>query len=280
MAYKVYLSPSNQPKNQCALGHSEKEHCEELAHKLAILLAQKGIETKFRNTSKNLTVAVNEANAWGANIYIPMHTNAHNGRVRGSRFGYAQGRSDSKSACEAFQANFRKIYPDPTAVKLSVYDFSESTRPKCPSVYCEIVFHDNIDDANWYHANMDRIALNFVESIVKVIEAPTEPSMEEVMYLAKVNTKYDEGLSLWSNISKDERLIRVPKGEVVEVITDHLNGWVTASYKGVTGFADKQYLVRVEESPVPPEPIDNGALIDELDGIADRIKVITKALRG
>ena len=72
----------------------------------------------------------------------------------------------------------------------------------------------------------------------------------------------------------------MPKGEVVEVITDHLNGWVTASYKGVTGFADKQYLVRVEESPVPPEPIDNSALIDELDGIADRIKVITKALRG
>jgi hypothetical protein len=29
-----------------------------------------------------------------------------------------------------------------------------------------------------------------------------------------------------------------------------------------------------------PEPIDNSALIDELDGIADRIKVITKALKG
>jgi hypothetical protein len=278
MAYKVFLSPSNQPNNRCALGHSEKEHCEELAHKLSILLNQRGIETKFRNTSKTLTVAVNEANAWGADLYLPMHTNALNGNVRGSRFGYASGRGDSKSACEVFQKNFRKIYP--SDVKLSIYTFSESTRPKCPSVYCETVFHDNLDDAQWYHANMDRIAQNFVESIVKVIEAPTEPPVEEVMYLARVNTQYDEGISLWSTTSKDKRLIRVPKGEVVEVIADHANGWVTASYQGVTGFADKQYLVLAEDIPVEPEPIDHSALIDELDGIANRIKIITAALRG
>jgi N-acetylmuramoyl-L-alanine amidase len=92
--------------------------------------------------------------------------------------------------------------------------------------------------------------------------------------IMRVQTSKDEGLSLWSTVLKDERIVRVPKGETVKVISD-LSGWVLAEYKGSQGYADKQYLVLE-----PPEPIDHGALIDELDGIANRIKIITAALRG
>jgi hypothetical protein len=86
---------------------------------------------------------------------------------------------------------------------------------------------------------------------------PMEP------YFARVNTSKDEGLSLWSSISKDERLIRVPKGEIVEVIAES-NGWVTASYQGVTGFADKQYLVKVESPPVEP-PVEKLVIFKQAD---------------
>ena len=92
--------------------------------------------------------------------------------------------------------------------------------------------------------------------------------------IMRVQTSKDEGLSLWSTVLKDERIIRVPKGETVKVIAD-LTGWVLAEYKGSQGYADKQYLVLET-----PEPTDNGALIDELDGIANRLKIIAAALRG
>lgn len=245
---KVFLSPSHQKNNRCALGHSEMDHCVELAQKLAVLLSQKGIESRLRNQS-----AISESRAFGSDLHIPMHTNAVSGHnARGARFGYYPGRADSEKACNVFRDNFKKIYPLPDKVKSCEYDFGEAKNPKCPVVYCETVFHDNKDDAEWFHANMDRIAENFTESIVQLL-GEGEKEVDLTGKLMKVQTSKDEGLSLWSDIVKTSRIIRVAKGEVIKVISD-LTGWVLAEYKGVQGYADKQYLVLAEN---PVEPSDN-----------------------
>ena len=77
-------------------------------------------------------------------------------------------------------------------------------------------------------------------------------------HLATVQTRNDAGLFLWDTIEKNWQLIQVRKGETLEVVKDHENGWVTAKYKGVQGFADKQYLEDKGIIPVPndPEPAD------------------------
>jgi hypothetical protein len=96
--------------------------------------------------------------------------------------------------------------------------------------------------------------------------------------LMKVQTSKDEGLSLWSDIVKTSRIIRVPKGEVIKVISD-LTGWVLAEYKGVQGYADKQYLV-LTENPVEP-PDDNENVIAEiafLMSLRDQITMRINAL--
>lgn len=168
---KVYLSPSNQPRNRCALGHSEKEHCEELVQRMLPLLAQRGIEYKVRVANSKLSANVKEATAWGADLYVPIHTNAAGGTARGTRFGFYPGRQDSAKACLVFKQNFIKIYPLPDRVKTCTYEFYEAKYPECPSVYCETVFHDNQSDAAWFHANMNRVALNLVESIAEQLGA-------------------------------------------------------------------------------------------------------------
>ena len=258
MAYKVFLSPSHQYKNRCALGDSEMDHCVELAQKLAILLSQNGIESRLRNQS-----AISESKAFGSDLHIPMHTNAASGhKAQGARFGYYPGRADSQKACEVFRDNFKKIYPFPDKVKSCAYTFGEAKNPECPVVYCETVFHDNKDDAEWFHANMDAIAQNFTESIIQLLG---EDEVDLVGKLMKVQTSKDEGLSLWSDIAKTSRIIRVAKGEVIRVIAD-LTGWVLAEYKGVQGYADKQYLVKVEPSdPNPPEPIEKLVIFKQSD---------------
>ena len=261
---KVYLSPSNQPRNMCALGHSEKVHCEELVQRMIPLLIQRGIEYKVKSPSASLSGA--EAKAWGADLYLPLHTNAYNRSTRGSRFGYADGRTDSMKACQIFRDNFKRIYPFPDKVKTAVYNFAEARNPHCPSVYCETIFHDALADAQWFHDNMDRIALNFVESIVLVSQAqippkPTVPPKEEIIvdftgHNAKIQTTYDAGLSLWNNTNRDKALIQVRKGEAVYVVKDHNpesgTGWATAEYKGVQGYVDKRYLVDLGAAVEPP----------------------------
>lgn len=61
---------------------------------------------------------------------------------------------------------------------------------------------------------------------------------------AKINTKYDAGLSLWDSYKKGKSLIKVAKGETVEVKSlndDH--GFYLCEYKDVEGYADGQYLL-------------------------------------
>ena len=221
MAYKVYLSPSNQPRNMCALGHSEKQHCEELVQRMLPLLLERGIEFKVRQASNSMSANVNEATAWGAQLYVPIHTNATaSGSARGTRFGYYPGRNDSMEACKAFKQNWIKIYPYPDKVRVGTYTFYEAKAPKCPSVYCETVFHDNKQDAQWFHDNLDRIALNFVESIagllgVKDPESPIEGQIIKMQIKTAENAEFfNKPLGSVVSLPVEEYLMGVVPAEV------------------------------------------------------------------
>lgn len=426
------------------------------------MLAQRGIEWKVRGTG-SLSKHINEATAWGADLYVPIHTNAAGGTARGTRFGFYPGRQDSAKACKAFKANWIRIYPYSDRVKTTTYTFAEAKSPRCPSVYCELIFHDNRDDAVWFHANTERIAFNLVESIADVLgvgelpvrikltrdenatfysvpvgtiitldmeeylmgvvpaeignapieackaqavaarsfgyvrssagiiddttmnqayRAPravsndypnahqavketagqmlyyggkvattyyshsnggrvmachevwsqnipylvgkfdpwtTEPknghgvgmsqmgairaaeaglSYKEILqfyypgtlldnesepvkvsYTATVNTKNPLSLNLWNNTNKNASLKLIPRGDTVDVIEEVNNVWAKIRHNGMEGFADRQYLVKVDDSPAP-EPIDYKAFALELSGIADRLRVISAALEG
>jgi len=52
--FKVFLSPSNQSKNWCKMGHSEKEHCEALVQKMIPYLEKYGIEYKIRKDGQSM----------------------------------------------------------------------------------------------------------------------------------------------------------------------------------------------------------------------------------
>ena len=214
MAYKVYLSPSNQPRNKCVLGHSEKDHCEELVQRMLPLLRARGIEYRLRNPNKSMSTSVAEATAWGAQLYMPIHTNAASGKARGTRFGYAPGRKDSMEVGKIFKQNWLEIYPLHDKVFVCPYDFYEARAPKCPSVYTETIFHDHIDDAKWFHANMDIIAQNFVESIADFLKVPSEPVVR-VKLMREENAKaLNKQIGDIIALSMEEYLLGVVPAEV------------------------------------------------------------------
>lgn len=68
----------------------------------------------------------------------------------------------------------------------------------------------------------------------------------KTLYSARINTQYDAGLSLWNNTSRSKALIKVKKGEIVEILDFVVpKGWAYARYKGVEGYVDSQYLVKL-----------------------------------
>lgn len=204
--YKVFLSPSNQPRNMCILGHSEKEHCEQLAQLMLPHLKARGIQYKFREQGQTMTQSCRAADAWGADLYLPLHTNAtSNGRARGTTFGFYPGRLDSMEAGKFFQKHWKKIYPLPNLVRVGTYTFTEAKQPKAPSVYIELLFHDNMDDAKFLHANMDMIALNLVEAIedyLKFMGGEYDEPVDEVSpvknHLIKLNITRKENADFYS----------------------------------------------------------------------------------
>lgn len=88
------------------------------------------------------------------------------------------------------------------------------------------------------------------------------------LYIAKINTQYDAGLSLWNNISRSKSLISIKKGEIVEILDfPTLIGWACARYKDIEGYIDSKYLIKIENgndnviededyTPVEANPIE------------------------
>src|SRR5690554_2442991 len=95
---KIYLSPSKQPYNKYAYGNTnEQEQMEQLAPFVRVALkSYKNVEVKIATSSKILQDRVHEALAWGADLYIALHSNAGSPTAKGAVFFYHQDSKHSK----------------------------------------------------------------------------------------------------------------------------------------------------------------------------------------
>ena len=79
---KVYLSPSNQPNNTYnGVATNERDNCRAIANKVKLSLERCGIEVKIGLKGSD---NVGESNAFGADLHLPIHTNAFNKKARGA----------------------------------------------------------------------------------------------------------------------------------------------------------------------------------------------------
>lgn len=167
-ASKVYLSPPYHWYNKCAVaGCDENTHNNEYLDELEVYLHACGIETKrgYRRPPKDSTTdgnelmyaAVRESDAWGADVHYVSHTNAFDGKTRGYRPMIYPGSKGGKKLAECMIAERRKIYDQPISL-VERSNLYELRVPKAVSYYEEHVFHDNVEDARWFHDHMREIA--------------------------------------------------------------------------------------------------------------------------
>lgn len=208
---KVYLSAPLHWYNACAVaGCDENTHNNEYLDELEVYLHAAGIETKrgYRRPPHDSTTDgdelmiqnVGESDAWGADVHYVSHTNAFNGTVRGYRPMIFPGSERGKKLAGLMIAERKKIYGQP----INLYersDLYELRVPNAASYYEEHVFHDNAEDARWFHDNMRAIAasaarglcayfgLPFVDPYAK----PVEPAASGVTVTLPVLSKGDQG---------------------------------------------------------------------------------------
>ena len=164
---KVYLSPAYHWFNTCAIsGCDETTHNNLYLDELEPFLKACGIEYKrgTRRVPKSnedgtelMYKAVAESDAFGADVHYVSHTNAFDGKVQGYRPIIYTGSKKGKQIAECIIAERKKIYNKP--IKLNERtDLYELRVPKAISYYEEHVFHDNLEEAQWFHNNLRNIA--------------------------------------------------------------------------------------------------------------------------
>lgn len=172
---KTFLSPSNQKSNTWATGNTnEKEQATLFADKLQTLLEKQGIEV-VRADSESITNRIKYAK--GCDLIIPLHTNAYNKKVRGCRlFGYKTKKNTPATLAAKNAAAMAAIKAEVDKLGMSrevlvYYDYanwtelSNAAAAGIPAVYSESIFHDSVDDCNWYFKNVDKLAEAYAKGI-------------------------------------------------------------------------------------------------------------------
>lgn len=164
---KIYLSPSEQPDNRYAYGNTnEKAVCCEISAFAEQALKRHGFEV-ITGTSTSLGTRCSEADQWGADLYIPVHTNAYNGKVSGTRMFCYRLSGEGYEACKAIYNVLAPLTPGESENIKARPELYEVKTPKAPTVYIEVDFHDVPDVAKWIVEHTEEIGEAICKGVCK-----------------------------------------------------------------------------------------------------------------
>ena len=146
---RIYLSPSDQVNNAYAYGNTtEALQCRRIANALENALVRCGFEVR-NNQTGSMVQRVNESNDWHADLHVPLHTNAFNGKVSGTRI-FANDTTGKGYRCAlnvfAYLAPLTPGKSEGVSAYKELYEIKNSN---APCVYIESEFHDVPSVAQW-----------------------------------------------------------------------------------------------------------------------------------
>lgn len=185
MSKKIYLSPSNQDGNLYAYGSTnEMEQCNRIADAAKTALERCGFTVKKAAKGQKMSTSIAESNAWGADLHIPIHTNAVTDNGTGTAGGtvvFVFNKSDAnmKLATPIYNA-VQSVSPGKT--DFGVRDnpgLAELNSTNATAVYIEVDFHDNPPIAKWLIENPKTVGEAIAKGVCKgygvTYKAPSEP---------------------------------------------------------------------------------------------------------
>ena len=185
---KVFLSPSNQYDNRYAYGDTtEGVQCGKIAEACKAALERSGVTVKLMH-DESMQEKCAASNAFGADLHVPIHTNAFNGTVSGTRmFYYAEG-GEGQKACQAIFARLAPVTPGTSENIRADASLYEVRVPAAPTAYIECEFHDNPTASKWIVENTgligETIARGICDYFGVTFQEPEQPkpakSVDEV----------------------------------------------------------------------------------------------------
>jgi len=192
VAIKIYISQANQAHNAGPGGYTEKAGMDAISRALAGVFKRDGRFAVKRNVagSRVDTASENgrEANAWGADYYVALHSNAGGAGARGT-FGFYYSRSSKGYAlAKAIVAEVSPLSPGEGKALIAKPGFIELHTPKAPACLIEIEAHDWAKGVKFLTGKKSAIAEAIYRGICKGIglkpvpAKPAQPAQPAVDY--------------------------------------------------------------------------------------------------
>ena len=243
----IYLSPSTQEGNFYVNGGTEEEWMNRLADAMVPYLQASGIQY-VRNTP-NMTAAdsIRASNAGNYDLHLALHSNAAPeaiyGQVRGIIVFYYPSSIEGRRASVLMADNLKAIYPLPNNVRAEgTTAIGEVRRVRAPSVFLELGYHDNPDDAAWVKGNLELIARNLVGSLCQYFGIPFLEPRPAQQAVVDVN---------WGSLNIRARpeltapiLARAYDGAPLTVL-NQWQGWYLVQFGSVIGYASSEFITLV-----------------------------------
>lgn len=146
---RIYLSPSDQTENAYAYGDTtEALQCYRIADALEIALRRCGFDV-INNQINTMEERVDESNDWRAALHLPLHTNAYNHSVSGTRMFTDSLEGEDYKCAECIFKYLAPLSPGPSDNITTNNTLYEINHPTALRVYIESEFHDIPEKAEW-----------------------------------------------------------------------------------------------------------------------------------
>ena len=213
MNERIYLSPSNQVSNKYAYGNvSEAEVCCKIADATEAALRRNYFEV-INNQTSAVTARCSESDKWKADLYVPIHTNAYNGEVSGTRMFCYNTKGEGYKACQAIFAHLAPLTPGTSENIQAKNTLLEVRLPSAPTAYVEVDFHDVAEVAKWLIENTEAIGEAIAHGICDYFGVAFIPPVVEKksLVLGEYETlrEADDALSdLLNDAAKAEQMLK------------------------------------------------------------------------
>lgn len=195
MAKKICITPSNQTDNLYAYGNTtEAVQCGKVATALKTALERCGFEVLLLHYY-TMAQKVAKSNAWGADLHVPVHTNAFNGKVTGTRLFCYNTTGSGYKACQAIFKYLAPLTPG-TSESITAASYYEIKYSNAPCAYVETDFHDNSSVAKWLIEHPVEVAeaickgiceyFGYTYKAAEVVEEPEEQDVPDTLYRVQV----------------------------------------------------------------------------------------------
>ena len=162
---KVFLSPSNQYDNVYAYGNTtEGVQCGKIADACKIALERSGVDVMLMH-DESMQEKCAASNAFDADLHVPIHTNAFNGKVMGTRMFCFNDSGNGMRACKAIFNRLAPITPGTSENIRGDASLYEVRVPAAPTAYIEVDFHDVPEVAKWIIGNTELIGETIAHGI-------------------------------------------------------------------------------------------------------------------